>query len=386
MRLSILAGAAAIALVPTISFAQPADSNPPPAAVGTTPAGQPDPNAPVISTPPAQAAVAKPWKDAITIEGLVDAYGSVLFGGDGGQLASYRVFESPSNTFSLAYGELALNMKAEPVGFRLDLGFGPVADITASAPGAEVWKHVQQAYATFVLATSKPITIDVGKFVTSAGAEVIESRGNWNYSRSFLFGFAIPFGHTGLRLTVPLTSLVTLQASVVNGWDVAIDNNAGKTFGLSLTFNAPTGTTIILNTYAGTEPLGPMDATTPWRLLGDLIVSHTLGNISLMLNADFGHHGDFDWYGVAGYARVPLGMTNLSVRGEVFADPDGYRLGVPGGTTVGEVTVTAGFPVGANAEIRGEVRGDFAGDPVFTVGGDAESQQFTATGAAIVWF
>ncbi len=45
--------------------------------------------------------------------------------------------------------------------------------------------------------------IDAGKFVTPIGAEVIESQDNWNYTRSTLFGYAIPFYHTGLRATVP---------------------------------------------------------------------------------------------------------------------------------------------------------------------------------------
>jgi len=35
--------------------------------------------------------------------------------------------------------------------------------------------------------------MDLGKFVTSAGAEVIEAKDNWNYSRSLLFVNAIPY-------------------------------------------------------------------------------------------------------------------------------------------------------------------------------------------------
>ena len=382
MRLSIFSGLAGVTalLVPLVVFAQAADPNAPAgAAVGVTAGGTPPP-----ATPPAQAAVAKPWKDAITVEGLVDAYGGVRFGGYATQPANFRVFDGPTDGFVLAYTELAVAMKAEPVGFRFDLGFGQVADLSSSAPGIEVWKHIQQAYVTYALATSKPITIDVGKFVTSAGAEVIEARGNWNYSRSFLFGYAIPFTHTGVRLTVPLTSAVSMQASVVNGWDLVLDNNAGKTFGLSFTFAAPTGTTIILNTYAGTEPVG---MATEWRLLGDLIVSHTLGSVSLMLNADLGHQGDANWYGVAGYARMALGSAmNFSARGEFFADPQGFRLNTGVNTKVGEITATLGFPVGANGELRAELRGDFAGDPIFVHGTSADSQQFTATAAALAWF
>ena len=46
--------------------------------------------------------------------------------------------------------------------------------------------------------------MDVGKFVTSAGAEVIETNGNWNYSRSLLFALAIPYYHMGVRTSMPV--------------------------------------------------------------------------------------------------------------------------------------------------------------------------------------
>ena len=47
------------------------------------------------------------------------------------------------------------------------------------------------AYVTLKPKQWKGVQIDVGKFVTSAGAEVIESNANWNYSRSLLFAWAI---------------------------------------------------------------------------------------------------------------------------------------------------------------------------------------------------
>ena len=82
------------------------------------------------------------------------------------------------------------------------LWFGKAADLTAAyepaSDGKEIYKHVQQAYVS--LLTGK-VQWDVGKFVTPMGAEVIESQDNWNYTRSILFGYAIPFYHVGLRAT-----------------------------------------------------------------------------------------------------------------------------------------------------------------------------------------
>src|SRR6266404_6390542 len=106
MRLSIFSGlaGATVLLVPFVAFSQAADPNAPAgAAVGVTAGGTPPP-----ATPPAQAAVAKPWKDAITVEGLVDAYGGVRFGGNATQPANFRVFDGPTDGFVLAYTELAV--------------------------------------------------------------------------------------------------------------------------------------------------------------------------------------------------------------------------------------------------------------------------------------
>ena len=50
----------------------------------------------------------------------------------------------------------------------------------------------------------KSLQVDAGKFVTHMGFEVIESKDNWNYSRGLLFQFAIPYFHTGVRVTGPI--------------------------------------------------------------------------------------------------------------------------------------------------------------------------------------
>jgi hypothetical protein len=242
-------------------------------------------------TPPAIAEAPKSWRDLVTVEGLVDAYASWRPGGNDLEDASLHVFDAASDSFVLAYAELAVGVKPQPVGLRLDLGFGPVADATASNAGAltETFKHIQQAYVSFAFPAALPVTLDVGKFVTPVGAEVIEARSNWNYSRSFLFDCAIPFTNTGLRLSAALTSRSTVTALLVNGWDLVFDDNVAKTFGLSLTFTAPTGTTVVLGGLVGKEQ--PAATSNDWRLLADLVVAHVIGPLGLMLNADLAKKG-----------------------------------------------------------------------------------------------
>ena len=58
---------------------------------------------------------------------------------------------------------------------------------------------------------------------------MIESQDNWNYSRSVLFGYAIPFYHVGLRATLPVTDKVSLAGYAVNGWNNGTEFNGKKT-------------------------------------------------------------------------------------------------------------------------------------------------------------
>ena len=55
----------------------------------------------------------------------------------------------------------------------------------------------QEAYGSSKIPIGSGLTIKGGKFVTLLGYEVIESPNNLNFSRSFMFSFAIPLTHVG---------------------------------------------------------------------------------------------------------------------------------------------------------------------------------------------
>jgi hypothetical protein len=348
----------------------------------TATAAEPTPPPTVATTEPEQ----DQWFKRIKVEGLIDTFYSHNFAGADRIPSSLRVFDASNSAFTVAYAELAVSMPASPVGFRLDLGFGPVADFTSfdaldpRAPGvSEVLKHLQQAYGSVAIGKTGWV-VDAGKFVTTAGAEVIEARFNWNYSRSILFGYAIPFTHTGIRVGGPITDTISLQASLVNGWEVINDNNRFKTLGLSGTFAPPTGTTVTLTLYGGPEG----ETATPWRNIADLVVLQKMGDrLALGLNGDYGNEGEnASWYGAALMAEYKFTpWFRLAGRAERFYDPDGVR-GI--GTDVSEGTLTAGFAVGSNAEIRAEVRGDTSPERLFRDG--TQFRQATGAVALLAWF
>jgi hypothetical protein len=354
--------------------------------------------------PAADAPVAAGAMPNLKWEGLVDSYYMYNFTGEAMNDSPQHVrsFDVQSNSFTLAYAKLALQMDADPVGFRVDFGYGHVGTAinagsgsgsgggqttSAGGPGmmgaASLYNSgfiMQQAYAT---ARMGVLTLDAGKFVTTAGSEVIESNKNWLYSRSILFYF-IPLVHTGLRATIKPTDTVSLQASVVNGANANNDpdNNTWKTLGLSLGLTPVEGTSLALTSYFGKETLPQEDT----QILIDLVASQTISDaFGLNLNVDYIKSGPNKAFGAALMARLSLSEAfYLALRGEYFKlDPDGDT----GDGAFFEGTLMGGLPIGSNYEIRLELRGDFSDEEVFRVtpmGG--EKNQFTGTAAFLAFF
>src|SRR4030095_16541161 len=170
------------------------------------------------------------------LSGFVDAYYGYNFNHPGVH-PQLRNFDTKSSQFSLNMAKVVLEKKPvadSRLGFRTDLAFGPATEIVhASEPGgADLFRHIQKAYLSYLAPVGKGLQIDVGKLVTPHGAEVIETKDNWNYSRSLLFALAIPYYHFGVRATYPVNYKFSLSGHVVNGWNNVVDNNNRKTYGV----------------------------------------------------------------------------------------------------------------------------------------------------------
>jgi hypothetical protein len=275
-----------------------------------------------------------------TFSGTIDGYWSYNFnkprvGPDLERTNDFRAFDFRDQTFSLNYAELAIDYKPNNVGVRVDIGIGDTADVVhgAEPAGKDLWRHVQQAYVTM---SKDKLTLDFGKFVTPIGAEVIETKDNWNYSRGVLFTWAIPFYHFGARATYAATDKVTLAGYAVNGWNNVKDNNTAKSFGFVGTFKPQEKWTLVTNFLVGKENPNTDDA----RQLFDAILSYNHNDdLAFMANYDYGRDkGDelipgvsgprVTWQGIAGYARVKLhDKFTLAPRYEWYQDRNGFTTG-----------------------------------------------------------
>jgi Putative beta-barrel porin-2, OmpL-like. bbp2 len=327
----------------------------------------------------------------VTYSGLIDAYYSYNFASPVTYKNELRNFDINANSFTLSQAELVIQRAtsaASPIGFRMDLDYGTTNDIVQPA-SISTLSILQQAYVTAVLPIGSGLTVDAGKFVTHMGNEVIESKDNWNYSRSYLFAYAIPYYHTGMRFSYPVMSNLTATLHLVNGWNSNVDNNGSKSIGAQINYAATASTGIVLNTMWGHENLTPIEIGA--RNVYDIILTQTLGDkISLAANGDYGEAGTsvglMTWKGVALYGRYTVDtLSALALRGEVYNDPAGYTTGIP--NTYKEVTLTLEHKLFNQMLVRGELRDDMSLNPAYDKNAyGTEKSQLTFTVGLVVTF
>ncbi len=278
-----------------------------------------------------------------------------------------RVFDARHDSFNFNLAEIALeNAPNDWAKFRLDLDFGQDVAVVDATKGAGIGVDefgVQQAYAELTAPVGNGLTFKIGHFVTPMGYEVIESAYNLNTSRSVLFGFAIPFTHTGILATYPVTDKFSATIGVVNGWDLIADNNKGKTVIGQLVYKAMD--TLTLSVQGSIGPEQPA-ADRSMRGIVDVVGTWTPNeqwtvgvNYDLGKEQGIGGSGFPNWQGGALYVHYkPFDFVGLTLRGEVFQD-DGSRTTLAN-LTYGEGTGTLHFYMGDGWETRVELRHDQA--------------------------
>jgi hypothetical protein len=316
-----------------------------------------------------------PWSvGAIDFSGLIDGYYDYNFNHPVSMTNGPGTlnFDNKANQFSLNMVKLSMSHAVDPIGFQIDLGFGHAFDIineTTSTTGGIGVKNVEQAFISYKPNKDKSLQFDFGKFVTSAGAEVIESNGNWNYSRSDLFALAIPYYHFGLRVS-GTAGHFTGGFQVVNGWNNVEDNNTGKTLGFVGNFTSKK-LSWMNNFYTGPENTGTNNG---WRNLYDTTVLLTPADkFNAYVNFDYGNQkSQFSggpsqtWYGIAGAAKFQFtDKVALTPRFEYFNDNDRFA---GFGADLKEFTITYEYKWAKGLMSRIEYRHDWANQAVFEKG------------------
>jgi hypothetical protein len=397
----------AIALTAGAQTPAPADSS------SATPAAAPA--AAQAPAAPAAPAAAPTWSvGPMDLSGFIDGYYSFNFnrpntteGYD--QINQLYNFNDKTDQFELSAAKLTLNHDPDPVGAHVDFIYGRTNDLINNATAntttttfvASQLPYLEQAFLSLKPPKAKGFEMDFGKFVTSAGAEVIEAKDNWNYSRSLLFVNAIPYWHFGARTSLPVSKAETIGFQLVNGWNNVSKSNGGVT-GIFTSAYTKTKAAWDLNYIVGPENANTTNGLR--NLIDTTLLLTPPGKTNAYINFDYGRNQDGtyvcgtsptvicgdtklnDWWGAAGAVHIQASAKNaIALRGEYFTDPQGFQTGTAQNLVEGTFTYEYKWVEGALMRI--EYRCDASNKNYFNkLASQNTDQQQTLTVAFIAFF
>jgi hypothetical protein len=295
----------------------------------------------------------------ISVHALVDAGYEHNFNQPNGNVNNIRVFDEDG--FQLTQGNLHIERDGT-VGFVTDLNFGQVANTLSTATHYSNTSHVgpqwfdpTQYYLTYTAPIGSGISLQAGRFVTMMGAETINTYNNlgFNESKSIIFGFGIPFTHTGIRGSYTFNDYVSASVGLNNGWDdTAAFNNGGPNYeGELILNNKDKSLSFVTNPMWGPNlpgksdsNLGAIDEVATWK--PSFVPNLTLQTEYLYASETGpvvnGHSAT--WQGLAQYLVYDFTPSlESATRAEFFDDEDGARTGTA--QTLWEITQTLSYKI-----------------------------------------
>ncbi|HVT88037.1 MAG TPA: porin [Tepidisphaeraceae bacterium] len=251
---------------------------------------------------------------------------------------------------------------------------------------------LNQLYIQLAVPVGSGLTVTAGKFVTLLGYEYINPTLNPFYSHSYLFGFAIPFTHTGIIGKYNVSDKLAITAGITRGWEQSLEDNNGCSIDViwQVAYTLDDKTSISVTGITGPEEANDSDH---YRTVIDGIITYKASdNLTLAANGDYGWEadaandgGDAKWCGLALYAGYTIDSHfTLNGRVEYFNDEDGAR-GLD--STVYEATIGLAIKPMPNDQwgqgliIRPELRWDHANHDLYN---DGDENMYTF-GADIIY-
>jgi hypothetical protein len=301
---------------------------------------------------------------------LLDSAGLTVSGYVAASYSASNGYPFNIHQFDIEHNSFQLDQAGLTVAYQPKEGFGALVDVMVgedarilhlAEDGHDNSVDIRQAFLQYA---TGPLTVMAGKFVTLAGAEVINPTLNTNFSRSLLFFDSEPLTHTGIRATYALTDEVIATAGINNGWNTTSTSYGSKTGELGLAY-APASKLFAL---AANAYFGKAEAFDAEKTLIDIVGTYNVtSQLSVVLNFDwdqqknaFTDGTDASWHAAALYVNYAINdQWRVSVRGEYLDDQDGFVTGAT--QTLKEGTVTFGYAPVKNFELRAEVRYDKSG-------------------------
>lgn len=292
-----------------------------------------------------------------------------------------RAYDTRSNVFGIQQANVIVESapavdKGRRFGARVDLQFGQATETVqggaANEPRPDVYRHVWQAYGTYVFPVGRGLQADFGKFGSNLGYETNYAKDNNHFSRAYLFNF-LPFYHSGLRVSLPVTDKVTVMYMLTNGIQQTADFNNFKSNHFTAIIK-PIGTVSWTTSYYfgqeqpdGAQPDGPDGF---FRVIDSYVAYNPTSKLGFGIDANYVtnevNQADeaLSLQGIGAYARYQVSSpAAIAVRYERL-DDQGLFGGID--QVLHEVTGTLEYKFADGFLVRGEFRRDWSNENFFT--------------------
>ena len=314
-----------------------------------------------------------------------------------------RAYDTRANVFGLQQAALVIESaprvdEGRRFGARVDLQFGQATETVqggaANEPRPDVYRNVWQAYGTYVFPVGRGLTADFGKFASNLGYETNYAKDDNHFSRAYLFNF-LPFYHSGLRLSLPVSDEITVMYMLTNGIQQTEDFNDYKSNHFTAVVKPVSSVAWTTSYYFGQEqadggaPTGPdgffrvFDSYVSWTATPSLGLGLDVNYVTNEVNAA---DDALSLQGTAVYARYQVtSPAALAVRYERL-DDQGLFGGID--QVLHELTATAEYKLADGFLMRAEFRRDWSNERFFTGPrpGEPRKGQNTALVGLVWWF
>jgi hypothetical protein len=292
-----------------------------------------------------------------------------------------RAYDTRANVFGIQQAavvvESAPNVEeGRRFGARIDLQYGQATETVQGSPANEprpdVYRNIWQAYGTYVFPVGRGLQTDFGKFASNLGYETNYAKDNNNFSRAYLFNF-LPFYHSGLRATLPVSDKVTVMYMLTNGIQQTEDFNNFKSNHVTAIVKPNGKLAWTVNYYFGQEQPDGAEPDGPdgfFRVFDTYVAYTATDALSFGLDVNYVTNEvnkadpETALQGTGVYARYQLSTpAALSVRYERL-DDEGLFGGID--QVLQEATLTAEYKFADGFLLRGEFRRDWSNESFFT--------------------
>lgn len=312
---------------------------------------------------------------------------------NGPRVVEGRFFDRHINEMTLNMAEVSMKKTSGKVSFKADVAFGEMVDQLSGGgsqlnssgtniAALEPTRNITQASVTYN--ANDRLALSAGKFYTHMGLEVTKAKDNWQYSRSYIFNYAIPFWHQGVSVSYAFKpKSLTGTFYVLNAADgrIAQEQNESNTLGVNLNYTGVENLALNYNYIGGAEStnetrkdIHELNAT--YKINDDytLALDYVVGTQKKNPILD-----DTKWSGVSIHFKAKINDTyTLSPRLELFDDSDsGAVTGVS--QKIMAWTLANNFNLGDGLESRLELRSDKSDSDLFFKKNDGSSSDTQQT-------